>query len=299
MNNSKTGALIRELRLAQNMTQKDLADQLHITDRAVSKWERGLCAPDIALLEPLAQALGCTVLELLEGQRAQHSPEQAETARMVMDYSRQEIKKQVHKAHWRSFIFILLAVSPALLAGVSWLFNSGILYVDARFPSPDGQTAVTLYDRDFSGAFFRFSLFNKDGCSFDMRYPNGSQGHYSYDADACEGLWWTPDSSKYVIVLRNGEEHTLLYYCQHGDINRDLSYWISEGFSHSQLPQSFSTLTIDWENDVDYQFLQWSRDSQSMLLYYSFFDQTQQLHDGYFWYNCVTRQVSGVLELDR
>ena len=41
MNNSKTGALIRELRLAQSMTQKDLAGQLHITDRAVSKWERG------------------------------------------------------------------------------------------------------------------------------------------------------------------------------------------------------------------------------------------------------------------
>lgn len=44
----KTGTLIRALRKERNMTQKDLAEHLHITDRAVSKWERGLCAPDIS-----------------------------------------------------------------------------------------------------------------------------------------------------------------------------------------------------------------------------------------------------------
>lgn len=58
MDNGKTGALIKKLRKEKGMTQKELADQLHITDRAVSKWERGLCAPDLSLLEPLAAALG-------------------------------------------------------------------------------------------------------------------------------------------------------------------------------------------------------------------------------------------------
>ncbi len=42
MDNTKTGALIRELRKENNMTQQDLANRLHITDRAVSKWERGV-----------------------------------------------------------------------------------------------------------------------------------------------------------------------------------------------------------------------------------------------------------------
>ena len=60
MDNVKTGALIREARTARGMTQKQLAEALNITDRAVSKWERGLSAPDIALLEPLAEALGVT-----------------------------------------------------------------------------------------------------------------------------------------------------------------------------------------------------------------------------------------------
>ena len=57
MDNITTGSFIKELRKEKNMTQKQLADHLHITDRAVSKWERGVCAPDISLLEPLAEIL--------------------------------------------------------------------------------------------------------------------------------------------------------------------------------------------------------------------------------------------------
>ena len=64
MDNLQTGAFIWELRKEQGMTQKELADRLHITDRAVSKWERGLCAPDISLLESLAETLGVSILEL-------------------------------------------------------------------------------------------------------------------------------------------------------------------------------------------------------------------------------------------
>ena len=62
MDNRKTGTFIRMLRKGKNLTQRELAEQLHITDRAVSKWERGLCAPDLSLLEPLAEALNTSVL---------------------------------------------------------------------------------------------------------------------------------------------------------------------------------------------------------------------------------------------
>ena len=71
MNNTNTGNLIRELRKEKSMTQKELADLLNITDRAVSKWERGLCAPDISLLEPLAVILNVNVSDLISGE---HDP---------------------------------------------------------------------------------------------------------------------------------------------------------------------------------------------------------------------------------
>ena len=64
MNKERLGAFIAENRKALDMTQKDLAERLHITDRAVSKWERGQCAPDISLLESLAETLGVSILEL-------------------------------------------------------------------------------------------------------------------------------------------------------------------------------------------------------------------------------------------
>ena len=60
--------LIAEARKQKNMTQKDLAAALHVSDRAVSKWERGAGFPDVSLLEPLADALGLQVLELLRGE---------------------------------------------------------------------------------------------------------------------------------------------------------------------------------------------------------------------------------------
>ncbi len=70
MDNIKTGSLIKLLRKEKAMTQKELAEWLHVTDRAVSKWERGICAPDIALLEPLSEILGVSITELISGERA-------------------------------------------------------------------------------------------------------------------------------------------------------------------------------------------------------------------------------------
>lgn len=69
MNLEKMGKFIAELRRSKKMTQKDLAEKLNITDKAVSKWERGLSGPDISLLTPLADILEITVSELLNGEK--------------------------------------------------------------------------------------------------------------------------------------------------------------------------------------------------------------------------------------
>lgn len=71
MNIEKMARFITELRKSKNMTQKDLAEKLGITDKAVSKWERGLSSPDISLLPELSETLGVTIGELLSGERAE------------------------------------------------------------------------------------------------------------------------------------------------------------------------------------------------------------------------------------
>lgn len=63
-----TGDAIRALRERKGLTQEELARQLFVSAKAVSKWETGKGYPDISLLEPLGKALGVSILELLNGQ---------------------------------------------------------------------------------------------------------------------------------------------------------------------------------------------------------------------------------------
>ena len=67
MNQYVTGAVIKELREKKQLTQAELAAQLHVSDKTISKWENGKGYPDISLLEPLAAVFGISVAELLSG----------------------------------------------------------------------------------------------------------------------------------------------------------------------------------------------------------------------------------------
>lgn len=69
MNQSKIGIFISNLRKEKGLTQASLAEMLGITDRAVSKWERGLSMPDSSIMLPLCEILGISVNELLTGER--------------------------------------------------------------------------------------------------------------------------------------------------------------------------------------------------------------------------------------
>ena len=95
----KTGQLIQQRRRELNITQKELAERLDVTDRAVSKWETGKSFPDVAMLKPLAEALGVSVGELLDGQLRESdvaisAEEAGETAiRGIRVYARQNLRR--------------------------------------------------------------------------------------------------------------------------------------------------------------------------------------------------------------
>lgn len=67
MNQYVTGAIIKKLREEKGLTQSELAQKLNVSNKAVSKWETAKGYPDITLIEPLAQILGVSVMELLSG----------------------------------------------------------------------------------------------------------------------------------------------------------------------------------------------------------------------------------------
>lgn len=81
MDNYVTGSTIRLLREKNGYTQKQLADRLMVSDKAVSKWESGRGLPDISLIEPLAKTLGVSLAELLSGVCVQNSNRHANMLR--------------------------------------------------------------------------------------------------------------------------------------------------------------------------------------------------------------------------
>jgi len=68
MNTYVTGTTIRQLRESRSMTQAELAEKIGVSSKTVSKWETAKGLPDISLLQPLAQALGISVIELMNGE---------------------------------------------------------------------------------------------------------------------------------------------------------------------------------------------------------------------------------------
>ena len=112
------GALIAKLRKERNMTQKELAAKLGVTDKAVSKWERSLSYPDVTLLLPLADALGITASELLNGER-QSTPEGERAVRSALSYSRQNLLERVRQA--KRVVLAILSLVCLLSAGICFV----------------------------------------------------------------------------------------------------------------------------------------------------------------------------------
>ena len=82
MNQYVTGAMIRRLRESKNMTQQQLAEKLNVSDKAISKWETSHGYPDISLVEPLADALGVSVIELFSGESVLNTNKSSNMLRM-------------------------------------------------------------------------------------------------------------------------------------------------------------------------------------------------------------------------
>lgn len=96
MNNKKTGQFISVLRKELGYNQKDLAEKLNVTDKAVSKWETGRSAPDVSMLLPLSEVLGVSVTEILKGERiCQEEIHTASNEVIVMTLKKSKVKIMV------------------------------------------------------------------------------------------------------------------------------------------------------------------------------------------------------------
>ena len=113
MDNEKFGKFISGLRKANNLTQKELAKILNVTDKAVSKWERGKSFPDISLLEPLSMALNISLVELLKCEKTKKK-ENEDLILEAINLYKKEIKRK-RKHLFIAIFIILLIISGTIL----------------------------------------------------------------------------------------------------------------------------------------------------------------------------------------
>ena len=93
MDLKKIGKFIQGCRHKKNLTQEQLAEKLSITDRAVSKWERGLSLPDAGIMLELCNILGITVNELLNGEKIEMKDYQEKNEKLLLELARQDEEK--------------------------------------------------------------------------------------------------------------------------------------------------------------------------------------------------------------
>jgi len=128
----KTGLFISTLRKEKDMTQKELAEKIGVTDKAVSRWETGKGFPDVSLLTTLAEALCVSVSEIIIGEKIEtdekNTVEIMEKAVIdTLDYSQREISKSIR---WKRVVigFAILLFSTAVLFAIySTVLNLSLL----------------------------------------------------------------------------------------------------------------------------------------------------------------------------
>ena len=120
MNQEVFGTFIRTLRKEKNLTQKELGSRLHLTDKAISKWERGQTLPDITMIEKIAEELGVTTLELMQGKRIEEETITKEEVENVLHETMQQANIQTRRVEkhtkWK-MLCVFLCVVGLLWAG--------------------------------------------------------------------------------------------------------------------------------------------------------------------------------------
>ena len=159
--------MIKRLRENRKLTQQELADKLHVSGKAVSKWETGRGYPDISLIEPLAAALGVSVIELFSGEDVVNANKAANMLRT-------------------KFYVCPVCGNVILSAGEAVVSCCGITLpaLEAE-PADEGHTAVpervedeyyVTIDHEMSRSHYIsfIAAVRDDGCEIRKLYPEGS-----------------------------------------------------------------------------------------------------------------------------
>lgn len=206
MDAKKFGAFVAEMRKQNNMTQADLAEKIHVTDKAVSRWERGLGFPDINTIEPLAEALGLTMHELMKQEKNMaetvtkaEADEAVENAFSMAEMQRKRLIKRTVK--WISLpVIILVAIMVFHLVITGFTRRSDVFMLDYSVTEHTG--VVTMQVGVMSSVGYVRSMEN---VSDD---PTAAQIEFYSAFGGINGSW----GARNVYTIQPGEQCKEIYF---------------------------------------------------------------------------------------
>lgn len=162
MNCDKIGKFIAISRKKKGLTQIELADKLNITDRAVSKWERGKGCPDISLLEDLSKILDVSIIELLKGEKMKKNKSlEKDELLYSMNYAKESTKMKMYKTISNVIVTLIAVIILTILfynLKISIFFNHryypNIMFIDNYGTAPveklfsDLENKIELIKKD-------------------------------------------------------------------------------------------------------------------------------------------------------
>ena len=148
-------SFLAQLRREKGMTQRELAADLYVSDKAVSKWERGLSVPDISLLVPLAEILNVTVAELLQGRRVEEEQrftreETEELIRKALTFSAEPPERR--QARTQKFLPLYAVYVLLGLVGTAVVCAAGLA-------GTEGAKALLIMNAIFGVVYGAYTLF--------------------------------------------------------------------------------------------------------------------------------------------
>ena len=133
MDVKRIGRFIAENRKAKNLTQKELAEQLGVSDKTVSRWENGNYMPDLSMLKPLTEALGISLNELLSGEyitQENVAVKAEESIESTLEYSHQKIQK----SKWKMY---LIVAGTVLGLALIWFLLNAVFFAEVPYQRGD------------------------------------------------------------------------------------------------------------------------------------------------------------------
>lgn len=177
MNYDKIGEFIKNKRKERNLTQNELAKRINVTDKAISKWERGLGCPDVSLLEVLSKELDVSILELLQGREIENEVIKVteaddyikSTINISNDLTKNKIKNIFNRIIELSIVFIVLLLTILNIIQFKYM-DKEYTYRVTRDTYETMTGALTMIDNNINKIKNSKTIFNNEDYELIINY---------------------------------------------------------------------------------------------------------------------------------